>query len=144
MGTLEEKTCTKCLKTKPITEFHLRSKSQPYPKSACKECHRERARRYWKEAEYCKETQRDRNLRRSFGITLEDYNRMLKQQEGCCAICKKHHTEFLKNLAVDHCHNSGKIRGLLCMYCNTALGKFNDNTELMEAAVKYIKEDKDG
>lgn len=86
---------------------------------------------------------RDRELRKSFGIGLDDYNRMLKEQDGVCAICKK--PETLVNhgrvmpLPVDHCHSTGKIRGLLCAQCNHAIGKFDDDTKLLESAIRYLQ-----
>lgn len=75
---------------------------------------------------------------RKFNITVGDYNRMFAEQEGCCAICHKHQSDFDKALAIDHDHKTGEVRGLLCMHCNTALGKFNDNTELLHSAIKYL------
>jgi hypothetical protein len=141
---MDVKTCSKCKKMKPVTEFHLRSKEEPWPKSACKECHRSRARQYWRENPISKEVQKEKNLRNSFGIGLEDYNRMLQQQDNCCAICGKNADNFPKSLAVDHDHTSGKIRGLLCMYCNTALGKFEDSKQNLLNALSYLERNENG
>lgn len=58
------------------------------------------------------------HLRRTYGITEEQYDQLLREQEGCCAVCQKHESEFTVRLAVDHDHQSGEIRGLLCRYCN--------------------------
>ena len=77
-------------------------------------------------------------LRRVYGITLEDYNRMLQEQGGKCAICKG--DEPTKNaLAVDHCHDTKRIRGLLCTNCNKILGHAKDNTDVLFAAIQYLK-----
>ena len=76
---------------------------------------------------------------RKFNITLSDYNKLFAEQEGCCAICHKHQSGFNKALAIDHDHETGDVRGLLCMQCNTALGKFNDNTDLLHSAIKYLE-----
>jgi len=65
-----------------------------------------------------KSRQRDLYLRRKYGITLKQYNLMLKSQGDSCDICRKHKSEFAKSLAVDHNHKTGKVRGLLCFYCN--------------------------
>ena len=79
-------------------------------------------------------------LKQRFGMTLEDYDRMLMEQNGKCFICDVHHTEAVRGkLNVDHCHTSGKVRGLLCFNCNTALGKFKDDIELLEKAIAYLK-----
>lgn len=62
--------------------------------------------------------QRDQYLRRKYGITLKQYNQMLKAQNNSCAICKRDRSNFKNNLAVDHDHKTGEVRGLLCFYCN--------------------------
>jgi hypothetical protein len=74
-------------------------------------------------------------IKRNFGITVEDYDKMFIAQSGRCAIC---HCESTKALAVDHCHTTGKVRGLLCTSCNTGLGLFKDNLELLEKAKLYL------
>ena len=87
----------------------------------------------------------DRNLKRSFGISLEEYLEKLKSQDGKCAICKQPETliikstGFAKRMAVDHCHNSEKIRDLLCNRCNTAIGLAEDNVELLKEMIKYLE-----
>jgi hypothetical protein len=78
----------------------------------------------------------DLRLKREFGITLAEYDQILKHQKGRCAICEE--KPFKRRLAVDHCHKSGLVRGLLCMRCNRALGKFQDSTELVVNAAKYV------
>jgi hypothetical protein len=83
---------------------------------------------------------RNQRLKMQFGITLDDYNQMLFNQNGCCAICDKHHTEFNRGFAVDHCHTTDKIRGLLCINCNLAIGNFYDNITILKNAIKYIKQ----
>ena len=80
-----------------------------------------------------------RGLRRWYGLTLEDYNQMFEEQNGCCKICNRHQTDFKKRLHVDHCHNTNKVRGLLCHNCNLALGRFMDNPETIKAALEYVK-----
>lgn len=82
---------------------------------------------------------RDRILQRKFGITLAQYNEMLEKQGGKCKICKADPKTLSKDLAVDHCHNTGKIRGLLCIACNTALGKLKDSPELLRVAISYLE-----
>lgn len=81
-------------------------------------------------------------LRYTFGITLEQYNELLNKQNGCCAICEKHHSQFNKRLHVDHRHGGprkGEITGLLCWSCNTMLiGKHHD-PELFRKAATYLE-----
>jgi hypothetical protein len=138
------KVCTQCKKEKPLEEYARRSSKEPWLKSACKECHRERARGYWKKNPLPKEIQRERNLKKSFGIGVEEYNKLLETQGGCCAICKVNACVSGRNFAVDHDHNTGKIRGLLCKFCNTALGQFQDSKENLHNAMQYLERNADG
>jgi hypothetical protein len=80
---------------------------------------------------------------RTYGIDMAEYERMLDEQGGRCQICgdegftmAKHHK--LK-LVVDHCHTTGKVRGLLCHNCNRALGLFHDSTESLQRAIEYLQ-----
>jgi len=63
-----------------------------------------------------------KNRMKKYGLTPKDYDVMYEKQKGCCDICRRHQSEFKNRLAVDHDHETGKIRGLLCMVCNTHLG----------------------
>lgn len=97
--------------------------------------------------EYMKEYQktdnyRNKNYIKNYGITLDDYNDMFTSQNGCCKICKTHQSELPRSLAVDHCHETNKVRGLLCDKCNRGLGHFNDDIDLLTKAIKYIKQQK--
>lgn len=85
------------------------------------------------------------NRMRQFGISDDQYLSMWESQNGQCAICKNPETARyvdgkVKNLAVDHCHSSKKVRKLLCQRCNTALGSFKDDPELLRAAINYLEE----
>lgn len=92
-----------------------------------------------------KDKLKDHALRKNFGITLEQYNKMFNEQGGCCKICNNPETAIFKKtgatimLAVDHCHKTGKVRGLLCGRCNPALGAFNDDIEILESAIDYLR-----
>ena len=94
-------------------------------------------------AEYSKRAMRIHNLRYKYGLTKEQYDRMLAGQDGGCAICKRPETAKIKgkvmDMAVDHCHKTGKVRGLLCSTCNTALGSFRDDPEIIRKAIEYLK-----
>ena len=88
---------------------------------------------------------RKRMLKRNYGVTVEQYDQMLKAQNGVCAICGKPETRVahggvgIRPLSVDHCHESKNIRGLLCSHCNTALGLLNDDVDLFLKAIEYLK-----
>jgi hypothetical protein len=77
-------------------------------------------------------------LNYKFNITIDKYNKILSDQNNCCNICKKHKDEFKNNLHVDHCHNTGKIRGILCFECNILLGKAKDNINTLNNAIDYL------
>lgn len=78
-------------------------------------------------------------LKRYYGITTDTYYSMLASQNGVCKICKSDCSTG-RELCVDHCHKTGKVRGLLCGKCNSGLGSFNDNEQLMLEAIKYLGE----
>jgi hypothetical protein len=82
-------------------------------------------------------------LKSTYGITVDDYDALMEQQNGVCAICLKPETVIgsggeVKALAVDHCHKTNRVRGLLCNNCNRALGLLNDEIDLLRAAVGYL------
>jgi len=107
------------------------------------EAHRERQRTYtrrWKERhpDRAKASERRTSLRRKFGITPEEYDALLEAQAGVCAICGEPPGQ--KALAVDHDHDTGSIRGLLCGNCNTALGLLSDDVERLIRAIIYVED----
>lgn len=82
-------------------------------------------------------------LKRNYGITLDDFNLMLTTQNNKCRICNQEERHKNKKiLSVDHCHESGKVRGLLCHRCNVILGLIKENTNVLENAISYLKENK--
>lgn len=81
----------------------------------------------------------ERTLKDRFGITLNDYYRLLKFQNNQCAICKTDKSDGRGRFHVDHCHKTGRIRGLLCSTCNLCLGKMNDDVERLQEAISYLK-----
>ena len=87
------------------------------------------------------------NLRHNYNITIEEYNKILENQSDSCAICKcnkkdniKYSENKVRDLAVDHCHVTGKVRGLLCYSCNLAIGMLKDNIARAKKLVKYLEE----
>ena len=73
------------------------------------------------------------------GMTYDLYEQMLIDQNNKCAICNLEHTN-IKKLHVDHCHNTGKVRGLLCSNCNNGMGKLGDSIERLELVINYLKQ----
>jgi len=94
--------------------------------------------REWRKANPDKVKNAD--MKKMHGITLEDYQAIKLSQDNSCAICKKHEDEEKLALALDHCHTTGKIRGLLCSNCNKALGLFKDNKDFLKSAITYLGE----
>jgi uncharacterized protein affecting Mg2+/Co2+ transport len=89
------------------------------------------------------DAERARHLMREYGITVEQYNAMEVQQGGVCAICKQPETQERNGvkyrLAVDHCHKTGKVRGLLCFKCNSAMGSFEKRDVPLANVEKYLE-----
>jgi 23S rRNA G2445 N2-methylase RlmL len=74
-------------------------------------------------------------LKHAYKISIEEYEKKLKEQNYCCAICNKHRDEFKRNLSIDHNHKTGAVRGLLCVICNTNVGVVEDKLEIIQ---KYL------
>jgi len=87
-----------------------------------------------------REKQKEYSLQKKYGITIEQYNEIFIKQNGCCKICNRHQSEFKRSLAVDHCHKTNKVRGLLCHHCNAAIGHLFEDVFIMEKAISYLKE----
>jgi hypothetical protein len=86
---------------------------------------------------------KNRYLLKTYGISLDEYNQMFAEQEGCCAVCGKHQSEFKKALAVDHNHETEAVRGLLCYRCNSALGMLDENPEIISNLLDYVEKHND-
>ena len=84
---------------------------------------------------------KDKHLQYQYGISIEEYSMLAARQDNKCATCGKPAEEtHRKRLFVDHCHSTGKIRGLLCQQCNTALGMVNDDISKLSALISYLME----
>ena len=86
-----------------------------------------------------KDKRRDYDLQRNYGIDNDTYLQMLLEQNGCCKICGISEKDNKSKLHVDHSHKTGKVRGLLCSRCNTAIGKFKEDPEIIKRAIAYIE-----
>lgn len=85
---------------------------------------------------------RDSELKKQYGISLSEWEAMHLSQGGVCAVCKSSESERssrYSNLSVDHCHSTGRVRGLLCSSCNRGLGFFKDRPDLIDAAAAYLR-----
>jgi Recombination endonuclease VII len=103
----------------------------------CRQCWSDRANAWNKKN---KRQYRDRELRRKFGITIEEYDRMLQAQGGLCAICRQKDPGG-RDLAVDHVHDETKrIRGLLCVRCNIGIGQLQDSPAILQRAIDYLNQ----
>ena len=130
------RTCMTCGVKKNILEFYMRDKKTGRRHSACKECDKARVK-----ARHQANPERTRNndLKRNYGITLQEHQEMYKNQNGVCAICKGEGDGKWKKLCVDHDHKTGKVRQLLCRNCNMVLGQVGDNANLLEEMIKYLQ-----
>ena len=86
---------------------------------------------------------RDRQLRYDYGVNTAWYDQQLERQNGVCAICRKPENKTINGkllrLAVDHCHDTGKVRGLLCQACNRGIGCFSHDSQTLRSAIEYLK-----
>lgn|SRR6185437_1986870 len=121
------KTCPKCQKEKPESDFYRHKGKGLY--RVCKICHSARVK-----AKATPESKRRRLLKRHYNMTLEEYDILVAQQNGRCLICDQ--PDSLLN--VDHCHESGRVRGLLCRLCNAGLGSFKDDPVRLQSAINYL------
>jgi len=130
------KTCMTCGKEKLATDFYVRNKVSMVRHSECKICTGERVKNRHKENP---ERTRNNDLKRNYGITLDEHTQMYEEQNGVCAVCKEPGDGRWKKLCVDHDHKTGKVRQLLCRNCNMVLGQVNDNPNLLSDMILYIK-----
>lgn len=107
-----------------------------------KEQRREYCRKYYRERytgnKYFDSSVKNSILKRKYGISTATYTEILKSQNHCCAICGKNEGEFKKSLEVDHNHDTGAIRGLLCMNCNLLIGKAHDSQAYLYKVIAYL------
>lgn len=132
---MSQKLCTACLQSKDLSLFN-KNKSGKFGKhSICKKCTSERNKyRYANGDSYAI------RLKKLYGLSVDEYEQMYKEADGKCQVCGISEQSLNKRLAVDHCHITKKVRGLLCQKCNTALGQLNDNLEIISSLYSYLKE----
>jgi hypothetical protein len=163
---IKEKFCPKCQTPKDIQNFDKNRNVKDGLDRWCKKCstnykaewrqknpgkYKVYAHKHWVKnkdkknavhTKWVKEHQehlKEYGLQRKFGISLDDYNKISENQGGVCAICSSAHSKTKRSgLHLDHNHETGTVRGLLCFHCNTGLGHFKDNIEFLKSAILYI------
>lgn len=130
--------CRECKEVKSSSEFYYnRGRSRELD---CKKCRNRKDSKKKSGTAAHKKNVKRYQLKAWYGLTLEEYEQMLGEQDSACAICN----QYMKPVYVDHSHKTGKVRGLLCMTCNSGLGMFKDNPELLEKAIEYLYFHKEG
>lgn len=145
------KTCSKCKLLKSTNDFYKQSRNSDGLRYDCKTCannavltsknknpapQKEAQKRYNKRNP---NVVKNTKLKHYYGIDLSTYNILAKKQNYSCYICKTPEEKLRTALSVDHCHKTGRVRGLLCDSCNNGLGRFKDSIVFLEEAIKYLK-----
>lgn len=135
------KTCSKCKLEKPLTDFYPASWCSAGVRPDCKTCNKSiTSKRASVRNKANPGPRRSTILKNKYGIDLAQYEDMLLNQNSLCKICGSSNPGPKGVFAVDHCHNTGKVRGLLCYLCNIGLGSFRDSVESLDKAIRYLKE----
>jgi hypothetical protein len=135
---LHMKTCTVCGKNKLLKEYLVCDKPSGRRRGDCKTCVAEKTKaRQLANPEKTAEIRLAANRKHKYGVTREQVLAMLEACNYTCMICPEPITYMTGH--VDHCHSSGKVRGMLCKNCNIGLGSFRDNTSYLESAIEYLK-----
>ncbi len=140
---MQVKTCYECKIEKPINKFKFRTDTSTY-RGICKPCQNAQARKRPNYQKWHRENKHivaehsfKAKLKKFYNLTMEQYKLMRQSQNDLCASCGE-----LKPLVIDHCHKTGKVRGLLCVHCNCGLGAFYDTVPKLESAIKYLQKHK--
>jgi len=133
------KRCADCKRLKSADDFHVNRAMPDGRHYYCKECQKGRNEK-WRQANpekaraAVRKSYRKHRVRQVYGISAEEYEAMLEKQEGKCPICRK----ALKRPSIDHCHRTGKVRGVLCRHCNSSLSVFENDPEAVARLVTYL------
>ena len=143
--------CIDCKEVLSVSEFYHRNKlytstGLPMRQSHCKACTKKRS-NIRRESKTLREQDKNRDRIHKYGIGTEDYNRMYIKQNKVCKICKKRRPQTRKSgivldLHIDHNHQTGRVRGLLCTYCNNSLGMLDETIVTFLRAILYILTDR--
>lgn len=138
------KTCRECGTDKPLTEYHKAKVNRDGRENRCKGCKKKAA-----QTPEAMEARRARSykyvLKHHYGLTVEDYERLIEEQNNSCACCSDPWDSVVVRQAharwcVDHNHATGEVRGLLCNACNAMLGQAQDNVDRLAAGIVYLNE----
>jgi len=136
--------CKKCGCIQPLDKYPKAKQCYDGRAPTCKACKNKKQRKKYISGTSYKEKDRNKHYLRKYGITIEDYNQMLVEQKGMCKICgTKTPGDNITNFIVDHCHDTGVVRGLLCRKCNTGIGYLQDSYKVVQQAAYYLKETQD-
>lgn len=153
---MKVKRCKKCQEVFNIDNFYINNANKDGHTSYCKSCDLEKRsllrnkspEKYKKAMKTYYHSNKDKwkniRLKNEYGISLNDYNKMFKDQNGLCLICEQpetsidHKYKTRKSLCVDHCHETGKIRGLLCQRCNSGIGQLKHDKKRLSKAIDYL------
>ena len=125
-----KKRCADCKQYKPVTEFPRNKNSKDGFHSYCKACNNART---YESRQRLHGGSRHYHLKHRYGISADEFNELVRQQGGVCAICGRPDPEH-----VDHDHETGAVRGILCFNCNGGLGQFRDSIDALLAAAAYL------
>ena len=157
--TTETKICRTCGVEKNVQEYYVGKtgkNGQKWRKPTCKECELKAARKKYHEVPVEKRRHNNENnpcnsieyrrkikLWNKYGLTTEQFDSMLKEQDSKCKICKRklhHEGSFKEKPHVDHCHSTGKVRGLLCGWCNQGIGSAFEDVSVLSEMINYLND----
>jgi len=145
------KRCSKCKASKSTSEFNKNRRREDGLDLWCRNCVKQNHSSYYArnrlkviestKAKRDPRRHKDLHLQRSYDMTIDQYEALVEQQNGRCAICKKRVTKDSRGrtFAVDHCHQCFRLRGLLCTKCNLAIGLLEDDPTIMQAAIRHVR-----
>jgi len=153
IDSLTLRVCTKCKEEKPLEMYPKSKMHKDGRRRHCRVCVNAANKERYKNPEIRERMKqstvswhrknpdawKQAYLLRTYNITLSEYEELLAKQGGVCALCRTSETISRGTLAVDHCHETGKIRGLLCFKCNTGIGALGDSVEGLERALSYLR-----
>jgi len=134
------KHCIRCNRWLPHSEFGLDRSRPSGLESSCRSCAVSK-KRVWRETNRTSHTVSNRKSYRikTYGLSDDDYYAMLLEQDGLCAICREEPSFRRQPLHIDHNHDTGKVRALLCGHCNQAIGKFREDPHVLRRAADYLE-----
>lgn len=152
------KQCRKCSHFKPVTSFHKngyrRKDGTSAARNDCKACNKKVHDEYveqnrkelnaYMRSRYTEDEKkriREYGLKRMYGLSIEAFDKLLKKQGDKCAICRIHKSDTPR-MDVDHCHETGKIRGICCIRCNRGIGLLKDDPMILRRAIGYLEKNK--